>query len=133
MEYVADTFKLDSVIEEYSYRNDDKELMDSIFEYYNGVDGFIEKVKKYAYKGRNWLAKQLTRLNQWARDINEKIKKEAGSKEATIWQKIKNKIAQAISWITQKMANAAGDTANRYGEEGHSKIQDHDFSLGGKK
>lgn len=46
LEYVADTFTLDSVIEEYSYRNDDKELMNEIFDYYNGVDGFIEKVSE---------------------------------------------------------------------------------------
>lgn len=74
------------------------------------ADGLWEKVKKGATKGRAWLARMSIRLRDWAIRINENIRRSMAKEnktEATIWQKVKNKIAQIISWIGQKIGNAA--------------------------
>lgn len=102
----------------------------------NAVDGLLNKVKNVANKGRNVIARFLARLRGYATRIDAQIKLDMAKNnktEMSIWQKIKTKVAQAIAWLTQKMANAIG-TENVRGKDAKKfgKLKDHEFGVNDK-
>jgi len=100
------------------------------------ADGLMDKLKKNINKGRAWFSRMLLRLNQWAMKINDKIKDEVAKnddKKASLWQQIKSKVLQAISWISEKFAGLAiGDKFKDKAVAGEGDFQGKDYKFGNK-
>ena len=69
----------------------------------NAADGIMAKAKLYAGKGRDFIAKYIAKLHDWARKINKKIHS-VDPKERTILQSIQKKITGAIAWLTARLS-----------------------------
>jgi len=100
------------------------------------ADGLMDKLKKNINKGRAWFARIALRINQWAMRVNEKIKEEVAKnndKKASLWQKIKSKLLQALSWISEKFAGLAiGDKFKDTSVAGEGNFQSKDYKFGDK-
>lgn len=73
------------------------------------AESFLDKVKKYANKGRDAIAAVIAKLHKWAAGINYRIQNDPEKKG--IWSTIKQKITAAIQFLTAKLHNAVA--ANR--------------------
>ena len=70
----------------------------------NKIDQFLTWLKKNAWqKPRAWFAKVLTKLNNFAAKIAHREATRPG--ERSIWSKIKEKVARAILWVSNKLEN----------------------------
>ena len=67
------------------------------------ADGLMAKLKGYANKGRDFIAKYIAKLHDWAKKINEKMHN-VDPKERSIWQSIQKKVTGAIAWLTARLS-----------------------------
>lgn len=72
------------------------------------VEGFMNNLKKYANRGRDWLARQAATLRQWADNIEYKFQ-HTPEKDRGWLMKIKNKIAEMLGWIAKKIESMKSD------------------------
>ena len=69
------------------------------------IKDWLSNIKRNAVdKPRDWVAKQIAALNSKMRDIIHNIEN-ADPKSKGMWTTIKEKIARAIEWLTQKLTN----------------------------
>lgn len=69
------------------------------------AESFLDKVKKYGNKGRDAIAAIIAKLHKMAEDCNKTIQ-DVKPEERSVWQKIKQKIAAAIQYLSAKLHNA---------------------------
>jgi len=67
------------------------------------ADGLMAKIKKYANKGRDFIAKYIAKLHDWAKKINQEMTN-VDPEKRTILQSIKKKITGAIAWLTARLS-----------------------------
>ena len=68
------------------------------------IKSIYEKVKRGINVSRDWIAKQINKLNVWANEIMDKIQSVPSDKRS-FFEKVKNKIAQCIEFLTRKLHN----------------------------
>ena len=75
------------------------------------ADSILDKIKNKANASRDWIARQIKRLHDWAIRVQQKIAV-VSPNEKSIWQKIKNKIASVIQYLTRKLHNFVASKDN---------------------
>jgi hypothetical protein len=70
----------------------------------------LQWIKEHAYnQPKEWLAKQIAALNAWSQKIQGQVANTSSAKRS-IFQKVLNKIASVIEFLTRKLHNFMSDT-----------------------